>query len=125
MSGYSEKRSRATRESRGDKQVVARLERLIKKAPIPKKNEDPMKWARRHEAFVREWRAFCRENRTRLLRLDIDTNEIQVAGIEFVDGGDRPTDNVPEILDPRHVAAEEKDTLEKLARKPVRYERLG
>jgi hypothetical protein len=125
MNKASEQRSRQTREARADREIVGRLARLIAKAPKPRKSETPATWTRRHSAFVREWLSFCRENRTRLLRLDIDTNDIQILGIENVDATGHTTDSVPEPLDPKHCAAEEKEVLERLAKKPVKYQRLG
>jgi hypothetical protein len=124
MNRKSQQRTKATHGARDDRQVVGRLERLIKRAPRPRKTESATVWARRHAAFVREWAAFCRENRTRLLRLDIDTNEIQILGVES-SSLPHNLEGLPEPEDPRHSAAEEKDTLERLAKKPVRYQRLG
>jgi hypothetical protein len=125
MNRASQQRTKATHEARADREIVGRLARLIAKAPKPRKSETSATWTRRHSAFVREWLSFCRENRTRLLRLDIDTNEIEVLGVPHVDAGGTTPYGVPEPLDPKHSAAEEKEVLERLAKKPVKYQRLG
>jgi hypothetical protein len=114
------------RERRADHMVLARLDRLVRSAPRPRKRETPIAWAKRHTAFLKQIRKFFVEHRQRLQRLGVHVEDFGILGLELpADANGVPFDTF-EAPDPRHAEAEERETLSKLAEKgSLKYHRLG
>lgn len=107
---------------RNDLQIMEKIERMVANAPRPKVGESDESWNTRHATFVRKFRSFFAQHRSRLQRL-----EIRIEDFGLLDTPE--TKSVPidlhEDEDPRYLAAEEKEVLDRLARKGAGYERLG
>lgn len=109
---------RAGRERRADREVIEKLERLILRSPRPRASESLGRWMGRRAKFERAFRAFLKQNAGRLERLGIPVSEIGLLDAKTV-----PLEY--DFEDPRYIAAEEKEVLEKLAKKGFSYDQLG
>lgn len=109
-------------QARTDAEVLARLERMIEKQPRPKRGETDARWAKRVGTYLKQFRSFFKNHRTRLTRLGV-----KLSDFGLLDPNAKTVPIEPESFDPRHVEAEERDTLKRLSERSsgVRYHKLG